>query len=313
MLKVAKYSLAAFIVSGIAAGSAVARDAGYANAHLLRSADELVTTMQYEVTAVSMGATDTLRIIDVRPELAYKKGHIPGAVNIPFTDLTDQFGAVKGSLKSNAAIADLLGRKGIGQTSKVVVYDDHGGFRAARLFWLLEYFGHRNVSILNGGLSAWTGAGHKLATPKRLTMADIAQGKGAPQATVFSPTLTPRRHASADYILERKGDDQTVVIDVRGASAFAKGHIPWASNIAWKQNLSADKLMRPAGELKAHFARHGVTPDKNVVIHCQTGEAAAHSYFTLRLIGYPRVRTYHRSWAEWGAADDLPKAKASEG
>ncbi|XWN33519.1 MAG: rhodanese-like domain-containing protein [Devosia sp.] len=66
--------------------------------------------------------------------------------------------------------------------------------------------------------------------------------------------------------------------------------------------------MLPADALRARFESFGVTSDKNVVIHCQTGEASAHSYFALRLIGYPRVRTYHRSWAEWSASDDLPKA-----
>jgi thiosulfate/3-mercaptopyruvate sulfurtransferase len=98
-----------------------------------------------------------------------------------------------------------------------------------------------------------------------------------------------------------------VVIDVRPSALFAKGHIPWARSIPWSLNLKADKTMKSADELLAHFASHGVTPDKNIASHCQDGKASAHSYFTLRLLGYPRLRSYDRSWMEWGAADDLPK------
>jgi thiosulfate/3-mercaptopyruvate sulfurtransferase len=71
--------------------------------------------------------------------------------------------------------------------------------------------------------------------------------------------------------------------------------------------------MKSADELKQHFSSKGVTPDKNVAVHCQQGRAAAHSYFTLRLMGYPRIRSYDRSWAEWGAADDLPKTASASG
>jgi thiosulfate/3-mercaptopyruvate sulfurtransferase len=71
--------------------------------------------------------------------------------------------------------------------------------------------------------------------------------------------------------------------------------------------------MKSADALRAHFASHGVTPDRNVAIHCTDGKAASHSYFTLRLLGYPRVRTYDRSWSEWGMADELPKTIPSKG
>jgi thiosulfate/3-mercaptopyruvate sulfurtransferase len=66
-------------------------------------------------------------------------------------------------------------------------------------------------------------------------------------------------------------------------------------------------MMKSAQALRQHFAAHGVVPDKNVAIHCTDGKASAHSYFALRLLGFPRVRTYDRSWAEWGSYDDLPK------
>ena len=100
---------------------------------------------------------------------------------------------------------------------------------------------------------------------------------------------------------------------MRPAKLYQAGHIPWARNIAWSQNLTEAGTMKSADELNLHFATLGVTPDKNVAVHCQNGKAAAHSYFTLRLLGYPQVRSYDRSWAEWGSADDLPKIVPDNG
>lgn len=125
--------------------------------------------------------------------------------------------------------------------------------------------------------------------------------------------LTPRRYASADWLLERRDDADTVVVDVRPTKLYQAGHIPWARSIPWKLNLTEQGTLKPADELLAHFAEHGVTPDRNVAVHCQNGKASAHSYFTLRLLGFPQVRSYDRSWAEWGAADDLPKVLGAGG
>lgn len=101
------------------------------------------------------------------------------------------------------------------------------------------------------------------------------------------------------------------MIDVRGPGSYEQGHIPWAKNIPWKGNIKDDMTMKPAEELAADYEAKGVTKDKNVAVHCQDGRAAAHSYYTLRLMGYPRVRSYDRSWSEWGIADDLPKVAAA--
>lgn len=299
---------------GQAAGAtpSAAAENDYANPQLLTTVGGLVEVREREVMFTTMGGVSDLRIVDVRPEEAFAKGHLPGAINIPFTRLTDEHAAVAGALKPDAELAELLGAQGIRQKSEIVLYDDQGGFRAARLFWLLEYFGHQKVSLLDGGLQAWTRAGHKLAVPGA-TDGENAQEVTAWEPAVFAITRTPRRYASADYILERRNDEDTVVVDVRPARFYRKGRIPWARNLPWKRNLAADLTMKPASELRALFADAGVTPDRNVVIHCQNGEASAHSYFALRLLGYPRVRTYHRSWAEWGIADDLPKAVTPAG
>lgn len=279
---------------------AVAEAAGteYANPHLLTTAEKLASTIERENGVVSMGAVNELVIIDVRPMDAFREGHIPGAGQIEPDAVADPASPVGGALRPIEEIAEMLGTLGVTASSEVVLYDDKGGFHASRMFWLLEYMGHRKVKLLDGGIHAWTKAGLDLQKGRARTVAKAQ----------FTPAMTPRRHATADYILERRDALRTIVIDVRPANMFAEGHIPWARSIPWKGNLNEDGTMKPAGALQAHFEAQGVTPEQNIVVHCQNGLASSHSYFALRLLGYPEVRTYHRSWAEWGAADDLPKA-----
>ncbi len=292
---------------------ATASEGDYANPHLIVSTSELAQLIESDAAVTPVGKAFDLRVIDTRSRDKFLAGHLPGAVNIPYTRLTDPSAHVPGALKSDGALARIFGRRGIDSNAKVVIYDDEGGFRASRLFWVLEYFGHRDVSLLNGGIQTWVGEGRPLNTANEAGLAKAVEGSAPKVETRFAVNLAPRRYASADYILERRDDEETVVVDVRPETAFVKGHIPWAINLPWKGNLTADGTIKSAEALKARYEAAGITADKNIVIHCQTGEASAHSYFTLRLLGHPRVRTYHRSWAEWGASDDLPKAVPTEG
>lgn len=288
--------------------------ADYANPDLIATSAEL----KAEVYGDGWIPADGFVVVDVRPESAYRERHLPGAINIPYTALTDPRAHVEGALKPDGEIARLFGDRGIDAATQVVLYDDQGGFRASRLFWLLEYYGHRRVSVLDGGIGRWMAEGGPLevgpdrGAPRR-GEGRLAEQRPGEARQAFPINATPRRIASADYILERRADPGVAVIDVRPAAAFAKGHIPWARSIPWKTNLNADQTMRSAEDLAAHYAGFGVGPDKNVVVHCQTGESAGHTYFALRLLGYPRVRVYHRSWAEWGVSDDLPKVQANQG
>ncbi len=276
----------------------------YTNPHLLVSVDELagiVDAVPADIRALDM--SDVV-IIDVRPAADYAEGHIPGARQIEPDAVADPSSPIAGALRPAAELAAMIGALGIAPETEVVLYDGRGGFHASRMFWLLEYMGHQHVSLLNGGIQSWVAAGHAVETG-----ADDAE----PGAVTFAPALTPRRHATADWILERQHDDNTLVIDVRPTQLYEQGHIPWAHNIPWSQNLNEDKTMLSADALRAHFEALGVTPDRNIVVHCQNGLASSHTYFALRLLGYPQVRTYHRSWSEWGIADDLPRATADAG
>jgi len=247
-----------------------------------------------------------LRIVDmaIEPE-EYQKGHIAGAVYLNVNDARIPVSAGGFRLPDPDEAARLLRALGIAAETQVVIYDDSGGLNASRLFFTLDVFGHEKVAILDGGVHAWTRAKLPLTT-------DLP--RVAP--TSYRPTLRAERVATAEWLRDRLRDPGVAIVDARSPGEYAGtdrrakrgGHIPGAVNIEWKRNLRLDWTFKPVEELRAMYAARGIVPEKTAVTYCQTHHRAAHSYFVLRLLGYPRVVGYDRSWVEWGNRDDLPIA-----
>lgn len=276
----------------------LAKEPGYAQPELLMEPARLREVIELADERHPEYDAEGIVLVDVRPRADFEEGHIPGARSLDPNAVVAKHSPIDGTLRPLPELEAVIGDLGISADRKVVLYDDRGGFHAARMFWLLEYLGHRKVALLNGGLKAWTGSG-----------GTSAAGAGVkPASVVFQSAPSPRRYASADDVLSYRNDPDSVLIDVRPPKMYADGHIPWAVNIPWARNIAEDGRFMPAGELIAHFKEQGVTPESNVIMHCQVGLASAHSYVALRLLGFPRVRVYHRSWAEWGGDAALPKS-----
>jgi thiosulfate/3-mercaptopyruvate sulfurtransferase len=284
--------VATMILIGAAPGLVPA--AGYGNPQLLVDTDWLVLHLNDR----------DLRIIDMRnsPE-EYAAGHIPGAVHLPVNHARLALKESGFALPPDYEIEERLGQLGITKETMVVAYDDQGGFNASRLFFTLEYAGHRKVALLNGGITKWTAEKRSLSnTPPQMSK------------TVYQIHTETQRVAPAGWIAANLGKPNLALVDARSPAEYrgedirAKrgGHIPGAVNIEWTHNLTGDKTFKSADELLALYEKAGVTKDKTVVSYCQTMQRGAVTYFTLRLLGYPDVRGYDRSWSEWGNDPTLP-------
>jgi len=181
--------------------------------------------------------------------------------------------------------------------------------RAARAFWFLEYLGHPNVRVLDGGSQAWERAGLPMTTETV-----------APTPSTWHGTAHPEKLATWRQVSDRLGQPGTVIVDTRSDGEYRGevvrarrgGAIPGAVHLEWTRNLAADGTFLPSDQLRAMYEGAGVTPDREVVTYCQGGYRAAHAYLALRRLGYARVRNYTGSWKEWGDREDLPIERTAD-
>ena len=269
---------------------------GYPNAQLLITPEELARALG------EPGAPSPL-LIDLRPPEAYAAGHIAGAVHLDLfgVSLIDTDPA---PLKAFMwMIEHLFATRGVQATTPVVVYDDQSGIRAARAFWFLEYFGHQSVRLLDGGFGAWTREGQAVSRDSAPATVTEWKGTRVPKAIATWHDVRGAIGQPSRVILDTRTDGEYCGTTVRAARG---GAVPGAVHIEWTRNLGPDGTFKPAADLRRMYEEAGVTPDREVITYCQGGYRAAHSYLALRLLGYPKVRTYVGSWKEWGDRTDLP-------
>jgi thiosulfate/3-mercaptopyruvate sulfurtransferase len=271
---------------------------GYANPQLLVGPRELAGELEDQSRRPTL--------LDLRPAELFAQGHLRHAVHLDLfgVSLTDTDPA---PLKSFLwMIEHLLATRGVSADRPVVVYDSDSGIRAARAFWFLELFGHPNVRLLDGGVRAWTAAGFPLTSESNAPAETSWTGERRAEVLATWRDVANRLDRSDVAILDTRTDGEYRGTTVRAARS---GAIPGAIHIEWTRNLGPDGAFKPAAELTAMYAEAGITPDREVVSYCQGGYRAAHSYLALRLLGYPRLRSYLGSWREWGDREDLPIEK----
>jgi thiosulfate/3-mercaptopyruvate sulfurtransferase len=249
----------------------------------------------------------TVRLVDVSGKLDdYNAGHIPGAVYINVGEqMTNPEDSTRGQIMTQDALSALLSSIGVTPETTVVFYDGSNNLLAARAYWVLKYYQHADVRILNGGTKKWSADGQALVTDA-VTV--------TPTDYVAQPADEAIR-TTTEYILERLDDENVVMCDARNAEEFAGtdvrsargGHVPGAINVDWVAAVEQDGTFKDAEALNDLYTRAGFSPDKEIITYCQTGVRGAHTWFVLsELLGFPNVRNYDGSWEDYGNRTDTP-------
>ncbi len=244
-------------------------------------------------------------IIDVptQPE-RYLHAHIPGAYVLDYTLLFNGQAPTPAAAPDDTVIATLLSGLGITTDTHVVAYDDEGGGWASRLLWTLALVGHKHYSLLDGGLHAWLADRRPIeTTPSLPTRAHyIIEGRNEDVATNAEALLaTPE----AFTIWDARAPEE-----YRGELGQSPrlGHMPDAINVDWRLLFDTDNAyrLRPKDELKALLERYGLTPDRQIVAHCQSHHRSSLAWLVGQYLGYPRLSAYPGAWLEWGSRTDTP-------
>lgn len=275
--------------------------------------DSLVST---EWFANEMEAND-LRIVDASAHLPaagrnaaaeYEAGHIPGAVFLNLSELVDSGAAVENTLPTPEKFASHMQGLGLGDGSRIVIYDDSDVKTSARAWFMFRVFGVHSVAILDGGLAKWKAEGRPLAT-----------GKEMPRQRHFTALPNPKRLRSKQDVLANIDSGTEQLVDARGAPRYAgaeaetrpglaSGHIPGSINLPYKELFNPDGTYKDREGLRAAFEKSGVDLSRPVITSCGSGITACVVAFGMHLLGKRDVALYDGSWTEWGADPDTPKA-----
>lgn len=245
-----------------------------------------------------------LVVLDVRKQPAFEKEHVEGSYQIWRPD----FSADKGEYEYNGMratpekMAKTLGSYGINSDTHIVLLSAKADYDAARLWWILDFYGHKNITMIDGGIDGWKQAGLKVVS-------GAVERPATPAVYEFPNAMDDSKFATLEDVKEAVNSD-VVILDTRTDfehdglvqynGAFAKGRIPTAKYIEWKDMTNKDKTFKSPKEMEAILAEHGITKDMTVISYCQSGVRSAHMTFVLSdLLGYKNVKNYDGSWIEW--------------
>ena len=250
--------------------------------------------------------------IDAHPENSYALGHIPGAVVWGLhTDLEDQ---VRRDIPNIAQFEALMSRSGIANDTTVILYGDGNNRSATWAFWIMKYYRHPDVRLMDGGRKKWMMEARPMTVDVPLSISTTSYRAGAPDRSL---------RASRDYVLQNLDNPNVRLLDTRSREEYVgeltsapgtpqpeiyrKGHIPGAKHFPWEEAAAEDGSFKPVEDLRRMYKDLGVESSNEVVPYCRLGMRASYSWFVLKyVLGLDRVRNYDGSWTEWGNATGVP-------
>jgi len=299
--------LLGFVVRLLAASPAAA-----VQAPRLIGTDALASWLAGLEAPIGVPALSVPVVVDVRQAwTSYLQNHLPRAVWLNVETLRAQQGELPFQLLAAEHYATLFNRLGISPVTPVVVYSagDQYDIDATFTAWLLQSAGAQHVHLLDGGYAKWEIEGR--AVTQRYPRAR------SPRIRFTAKTFRPPV-ARLEDVLGAVGGSGALLVDARPPEQFTgvagaqlrRGHVPGAINNPWRDNLEKPDLAlvwkRPEALREGYIAR-GITPDKDIILYCNSGTEASHVYFALRhLLDYPRVRIFLGSWTQWAEREELP-------
>jgi thiosulfate/3-mercaptopyruvate sulfurtransferase len=261
-----------------------------------------------------------LRIVDCQfvfgePEEGrrlYSLSHLPGAV---FFDLEEDLAGPRAEhggkhpLPDVAQLAEKLGRAGIDQDTVVVAYDSQGSAMVARFWWLMQYLGHQQTYLLDGGITRWT----------ELDLPVTTEVPPTPAAKTFTPHVQHDMVVNIDRVRQALQHKDATLIDSREEKRYlaieeplypVAGHIPGALNHYWKHSLNEDGTWKSVEEQAERFA--GIDKDSEVIAYCGSGITACPNIMALQEAGFKNVKLYIGSWSDWISYPENPIATGEE-
>ncbi len=269
-----------------------------------------------EWLANEMGASD-LRIVDASWHLPdagrdaaaeYAGGHIPGAIFMNLADLVDSEAPCDNTLPSAEKFASRMQSLGLGDGSRIVVYDDSALKSSARAWFMLKLFGAHAVAVLDGGLAKWKAEGRPLAEGEESLRQRHYTAWSGGKALRNKVQMLENLESRAEQVIDARGPGRFTGAESEARPGLASGHIPGARNLPHGQLFKPDGSYKDRAGLVAAFKAAGVNLDRPVIASCGSGMTACVLLFALHLIGKHDVALYDGSWAEWGLDPETPKA-----
>lgn len=237
-------------------GEGTIMNEGYAHPELLAETDWLAEHVH----------DPHIRVIDCGAIDAYRRAHIPGAVGLPVHNFIKDANDPTYVMPPDQ-FADLMSSLGVADDTLVVTYDDGNSLYAARLWWVLDYYGHPNTKVLNGGWHKWLTEGRPVTFhPPQV------------ERTQFTPKVNEQCICRIDYLKSKIGSEQTAILDVRTDGEWLgtdnrgnkrAGHVPGAVHLEWTNFMTRDdrRTFKPVAEIRTMLAEQGITPEKEVLTY----------------------------------------------
>lgn len=276
-------SLLAGVVSAVAlmAIPAVGLMGSIAASHAENATLPIIVSEPQAKELIGKGA----KIVDVRSAEAYAKGHVPGAVNLPWQTLNvSEEDGIRNEFASDATFEKQFAAAGLSYGDTILIYDTTA--LPGRAYVAFEYAGFGDKThVLDGGVTAWKDA---------LTNEPVVA-----QASAFKLDRKNDIRVDKSYVASKVGVEGAIIIDGRNEEAYADGHIPGAQALPAASLLTKQSTLQSEPVLTGLLNSKGVTPDREVVSYCGSGVAAANNYLALKNLGYKNVVLYDASWDEW--------------